>query len=161
MGTLVADGIDYDNEEPIVSDDDDNHFLGGGVDAQTMTATGIQDDDNKPCVSYSVKKENDSASHVMIPCKKEEVEAKVIQEASKTSSYSGIDYKSIWINNNMPCVVAQVTSGKLLKGNSFFMKLNQRIAMMSRLFQFDSMEQLNQLSFFDIISPSDLSVFWR
>lgn len=160
MGTLVAEGIDYDNEEPIVSDDDDNHFLGGAVDAQTMTATGIQDGD-KPCVSYSVKKENDSASHVVMPCKKEDVEAKMIQEASKTSSYNGIDYKSIWINNNMPCVVAQITSGKLLKGNSFFMKLNQRIAMMHRLFQFDSMEELNQLSFFDIISPSDLSVFWR
>ena len=32
---------------------------------------------------------------------------------------------------------------------------------MNRLFQYESMEELNQFSFFDIISPSDLSIFWR
>lgn len=86
-----------------------------------------------------------------VPCDPKEVSARMIEEAEKVSSRKcGIDYKSIWMNNSLPCIVAQINSGKLLKGNTFFMKL----------FGYDSMEELNKLSFFDIISPNDLSIFW-
>ena len=74
---------------------------------------------------------------------------------------SGIDYKGIWMNNSMPSLIVQINSGKLLKGNTFFMKWRRSAGVRRRLFQFASMEQLNQLSFFDIITPDDLSLFWR
>ena len=118
MGTLVAEGVDYDNEQ-IVSDDDDNHFL--GVNHQDLKASGIHmEEEDKPCITTSTVGE--AIPQQEVPCKKEDVEAEAIKQASKTVGRSGIDYKGIWMNNNMPCVVAQINSGKLLKGNSFFMK---------------------------------------
>ena len=35
------------------------------------------------------------------------------------------------------------------------------MSVICRLFDFESMEELNRLSFFDIIHPGDLSIFWR
>lgn len=117
MATLIAEGMDDENENSVVSDNDDNHFLGGAINPEDLQPAGIQnEDEEKPCTSFPPKDETPA------PCVKEEVEAEAIKEASKTNSRSGIDYKGIWLNNNMPCVVAQINSGKLLKGNIFFMK---------------------------------------
>ena len=52
----------------------------------------------------------------------EKKEKKILEKSNKPSNRTGIDYKGIWINNSMPCVVAEINSGKLLKGNTFFMK---------------------------------------
>ena len=138
-----------------------------------------EDDDDKPCMYTEQANvvQNPIPQAPEVPCKKEEVESQVMKEASRVSERNGIDYKGIWLNNNMPCVVAEIQSGKLLKGNLFFMKyFTQSILFLflleiflkssawnftDRLFQYDSMEELNELSFFDIISPSDLPIFWR
>ena len=96
-----------------------------------------------------------------VPCDPATVKEKAISEASQSPKKSSIDYKGIWVNNSMPSLIVQINSGKLLKGNNFFMKWEYFRHVTPRLFQFASMEQLNQLSFFDIISPDDLSLFWR
>ena len=108
------------SDEEVESDEDDNHFLGHHVDVTSLQPTGIAQDDDKPCVGPSP---TNSSSNPELPCDPQEMNAKMVEEAEKAASRkSGIDYKSIWINNSLPCIVAQITSGKLLKGNAFFMK---------------------------------------
>ena len=125
---MVSEGVDYENENAIVSDDDDNHFLGKSINPSDLQAAGIhmdeEEDDDKPCV-YTEQANvvhNPIPEPPEVPCKKEEVESQVMKEASRVNERNGIDYKGIWLNNNMPCVVAEIQSGKLLKGNLFFMK---------------------------------------
>ena len=108
------------SDEEVESDEDDNHFLGHRFDLANMQPTGITQDDDKPCVGPSPTTPSPNQEY---PCNPQEVGAKMVKDAEKAASRkSGIDYKSIWINNSLPCIVAQITSGKLLKGNAFFMK---------------------------------------
>ena len=149
VSNLLADGIG--GEDEVLSDEDDNHFLQGEVSHTSLGATGITvDSPDKPCVMYPMNAKGDAPGAGDFPCDSSEVNERAVKEMSRGVRRNGIDYKGIWMNNSMPCLIVQINSGKLLKGNAFFMKL----------FQFESMEQLNQLSFFDIISPSDLSLFW-
>lgn len=124
VGTLVSSGVDGSADEPIVSDDDDNHFL-GGIKKESLNYSGItmdEEGEEKPCISYSSINPSGDTIQPDLPCKKEEVEKKILEKNNKPANRSGIDYKGIWINNSMPCVVAEINSGKLLKGNTFFMK---------------------------------------
>ena len=149
VSNLLADGIG--GEDEVLSDEDDNHFLQGEVSQASLGTTGITvDSADKPCVMYPMNAKGDAPTAEDFPCNSSEVNERAVKEMSRGVRRNGIDYKGIWMNNSMPCLIVQINSGKLLKGNTFFMKL----------FQFESMEQLNQLSFFDIISPSDLSLFW-
>lgn len=149
VSNLIADGIS--GEDEVLSDEDDNHFLQGDVSHASLGATGISvDDKEKPCVMYPMNAKGEAPTARDLPCDSAEVNDRAVQEISRSVRRNGIDYKGIWMNNSMPCLIVQINSGKLLKGNTFFMKL----------FKFESMEQLNQFSFFDIISPSDLSLFW-
>ena len=81
-----------------------------------------EEGEEKPCISYSSINPSGDTIQPDLPCKKEEVEKKILEKNNKPANRSGIDYKGIWINNSMPCVVAEINSGKLLKGNTFFMK---------------------------------------
>ena len=73
-------------------------------------------EDDEPCMVHQLGSKT-------VPCDPKEVSARMIEEAEKVSSRKcGIDYKSLWMNNSLPCMVAQINSGKLLKGNTFFMK---------------------------------------
>ena len=109
MSTAVSD-------EEVESDEDDNHFLSRNVDTVNLPATGISMGDENPCIVQQ-------PASGSVPCDPKEVSARMIEEAEKVSSRKcGIDYKSIWMNNSLPCIVAQINSGKLLKGNTFFMK---------------------------------------
>lgn len=72
-----------------------------------------------------------------------------------------IDYQRVWTNNNIASVVVHIETGQLLKGNDVFMKSVRFFRLTGRLFQFDSEEEINQLSLFDIVIVDDLSLFWR
>ncbi|KAK8803029.1 hypothetical protein WA588_002188, partial [Blastocystis sp. NMH] len=67
-----------------------------------------------------------------------------------SSGIETLDYKRVWMSNNIATVVVHIETGQLLKGNTMFMKL----------FQFSTAEELNRLSLFDIIVVNDLSLFW-
>lgn len=154
MGNLIPEGTGEEDE--VVSDEDDNHFLSNSANPHAFPTEGmaIQTED-VPCVGYPTDVKTE------VPCDPATVKEKAISEASQSPKKSSIDYKGIWVNNSMPSLIVQINSGKLLKGNNFFMKWEYFRHVTPRLFQFASMEQLNQLSFFDIISPDDLSLFWR
>ena len=154
MGNLIPEGTGEEDE--VVSDEDDNHFLSNSANPHAFPTEGmaIQTED-VPCVGYPTDVKTE------VPCDPATVKEKAISEASQPPKKSSIDYKGIWVNNSMPSLIVQINSGKLLKGNNFFMKWEYFRHVTPRLFQFASMEQLNQLSFFDIISPDDLSLFWR
>ena len=154
MGNLIPEGVGEDDE--VVSDEDDNHFLSNSANPHTFPLEGISlQTENTPYVAYPADVKTE------LPCDPAAVKEKAISEASSSLKKSSIDYKGIWMNNSMPSLIVQINSGKLLKGNNFFMKWECSHCVTRRLFQFASMEQLNQLSFFDIISPDDLSLFWR
>ena len=80
---MVSEGVDYENENAIVSDDDDNHFLGKSINPSDLQAAGIhmeeEEDDDKPCV-YTEQANvvhNPIPEPPEVPCKKEEVESQV------------------------------------------------------------------------------------
>ena len=116
MDNLLATGVE--DEDDVLSDEDDDHFLGGQFDPSSFSTMGIKKDtsEDKPCDGPS------DISSPQAPCDPKEVEERVIKAATSGARKSGVDYKGIWLNSNMPCVIAQLNSGKLLKGNTFFMK---------------------------------------
>lgn len=155
MGNIIPEGTG--EEEEVVSDEDDNHFLSNPINVNSLPTEGISiETEEKPCVVYPP----DASAPPSNPAAASTAKEKVMNEVPQQQK-SGIDYKGIWMNNSMPSLIVQINSGKLLKGNTFFMKWWCGAGVRRRLFQFASMEQLNQLSFFDIITPDDLSLFWR
>ena len=116
ISSLVPTGVSDDEVE---SDEDDNHFLSHKIDPDNLKTSGITMKEEQPCAG----KEEETLQK---PCDPSNIREKMIEEAEKAGSRKcGIDYKSIWMNNSLPCIVAEITSGKLLKGNTFFMKLDR------------------------------------
>ena len=112
ISSLVSTGVSDDEVE---SDEDYNHFLSHKIDPSSLQTSGIATKEEQPCA-----KPDDAPQ---TPCDPNNIREKMIEEAEKAGSRKfGIDYKSIWMNNSLPCIVAEITSGKLLKGNTFFMK---------------------------------------
>lgn len=117
ISSLVSTGV---SDEEVESDEDDNHFLGHHIDPSCLKATGIAQDDDQPCTDVPPP---NSMNDQELPCDPQAVSEKIVKDVEKESSRkNGIDYKSIWINNSLPCIVVEINSGKLLKGNTFFMK---------------------------------------
>ena len=80
----------------------------------------------------------------------------------RDSAVDSIDYKKVWISNNIPTVTIHIETGQLLKGNDVFMKYTIfNDIQFNRLFQYESTEELNRYSLFDIVILDDLSLFWR
>lgn len=58
-----------------------------------------------------------------------EMPAPLTSLSNKSSHHSfsnagvdSIDYKNVWMNNNLPTVVVHIETGQLLKGDELFMK---------------------------------------
>lgn len=80
----------------------------------------------------------------------------------RDSAVDSIDYKKVWISNNIPTVTIHIETGQILKGNDVFMKYTVfNDIQFNRLFQYESTEELNRYSLFDIVILDDLSLFWR
>ena len=47
MATLIAEGMDDENENSVVSDNDDNHFLGGAINPEDLQPAGLQNEDEE------------------------------------------------------------------------------------------------------------------
>lgn len=73
----------------------------------------------------------------------------------------GVDYKQIWCQTNVATVVADLFTGKLLKGNRFFMEWDRWRSVKNRLFHFSKTEEINALRLFDLVVVDDLSILWR
>lgn len=115
MGNIIPEGTG--EEEEVVSDEDDNHFLSNSINPDSLPTEGITMETEKPCVVYPPDANAQPSNSTAAAAAKE----KVITEATQQQK-SSIDYKGIWMNNSMPSLIVQINSGKLLKGNTFFMK---------------------------------------
>mgnify|MGYP000009495442 FL=1 len=73
----------------------------------------------------------------------------------------GVDYKQIWCQTNVATVVADLFTGKLFKGNRFFMEWDRWRSVTIRLFHFSKTEEINALRLFDLVVVDDLSILWR
>lgn len=79
----------------------------------------------------------------------------------RNTAVDSIDYRRLWMSNDIPAVVTIIETGQLLRGNEMFMEVFALRPVDRRLFHFSSMKELTSLSLFDVIVVNDLSLFWR